>query len=135
MDWGTVISTGNGGKLAQDKRAFPGTLMTPSTTLVSVVRPSLRDKSVPGVKKKKKKKSGGCSCFSSHLSLSSTSGGLISAGNLQVTAEQSNNAIALACTANNAGDLINGREEKQGQINRSLAVCSPALKVNQGLAT
>lgn len=47
-------------------------------------------------------------------------------------AEQSNNAIPLACTANNAGDLINGQEEKQGQINRSLAACSPALKVNPG---
>lgn len=60
---------------------------------------------------------------------------LVGAGNWQVTAEQSNNAIPLACIANNAGDLINGQEEKQGQINRSLAACSPALKVNPGLAT
>ncbi len=141
LDWGTVISSGCGGKLARDKRAFPRDPVTPSTTLVSAVRPSLRDKSVPVVKKKRegvRRKVGDALLFH-HIPLCSTSGGLISlsgrAGNWQVTAEQSNNAIPLVCIANNAGDLINGREEKQGQINKSLAVCSPALKVNPGLAT
>lgn len=71
MDWGTVISSGYGGKPAQDKRAFPRTPVTPSTSLVSVVRPSLRDKSVPGVKRQGVGgglRVVGCFCFSSHLS-------------------------------------------------------------------
>lgn len=76
MDWGTVISSGCGGKPARDKRAFPGTPVTPSTTLVSVVRPSLRDKSVPVVKKKPEVWD---ALVFHHIPLSSTSGGLISA--------------------------------------------------------
>lgn len=48
-----------GGKPAWDKRAFPETPVTPSATLVSAVRPSLRDKSVPEVKKRKESEGGG----------------------------------------------------------------------------
>lgn len=73
-----------GGKPAWDKRAFPETPVTPSATLVSAVRPSLRDKSVPEVKKRKESEGGGgreergMLLLFHHTPLSSTSGGLIS---------------------------------------------------------
>lgn len=131
-----------GGKPAWDKRAFPETPVTPSATLVSAVRPSLRDKSVPEVKKRKEseggggEKSGGCSCYFitplSPLPPVALFLRLAGAANWQVTAEQSNNAIPLACIANNAGDLINGQEEKQGQINRSLAALLPCFEGESG---
>lgn len=54
---------------------FPRAPGTPSTIVIFVVRPSLSDKSVPGVKMK----GDGCDEFVfHHISLSSTSGGLIS---------------------------------------------------------
>lgn len=73
--WTGALSSPVAAGLSQrwGKGALPGTPVTPSTTLVSVVRPSLRDKSVPGVKKKERRWGpgvGGCSCFSSHLSVS-----------------------------------------------------------------
>ena len=63
-----------GGKPARDKRAFPGTPVTPLATLVSAARPSLRDKSVPEVKKRKegegvKRGAGDALVISSHPSL------------------------------------------------------------------
>lgn len=72
-----------GGKPARDKRACPETPVTPSATLVSAVRPSLRDKSVPEVKKRKESEGGGREergmlLLFHHTPLSSTSGGLIS---------------------------------------------------------
>lgn len=79
LDRGTVISSGCVGKPARNKRVLPGTPVTPSTALVSAVRPSLKDKSVPVVKKIEgvKRKVGDPLVFH-HIPLSFTSGGLIS---------------------------------------------------------
>lgn len=61
LDQAIVISNGSEDKLAQVQRAFPGTPVTPLTTPVSTVRPSLKNKPFHGVKNEGRK--GGCSFF------------------------------------------------------------------------